>query len=201
MDSQGGFVIAMKGKECVAIASDLGFYGERYISGNNTPKIFKVHDKLFIGMAGLLGDISSVKQIIEYEVSDFIIKENRFPGQFELTAILSYLLYKNRFAPFFIEPVLAGLDKKGNPSISSMDIIGAISESPKFSVSGSCSDGLYGICETLWKPDMSKKELFHVICKCINFNSNRDCLSGWGANIHIITKDGIFSKKIEHRVD
>jgi 20S proteasome subunit beta 3 len=201
MDSQGGFVLAMKGKDCVVIASDLGLFDGRYVSGNNTPKVFKIHDNLFIGLTGLLGDISSVKQILEYEVSKFLLKENRFPDHLEITNILSRLLYKNRFTPFFTEPVLAGIDKKGNPVISSMDIIGAISNSNKFSVSGTCSDGLYGICESFWRPNMSEKDLFKIISKCINFTSNRDCLSGLGANIYIIKKNRIFNKKLENRVD
>jgi 20S proteasome subunit beta 3 len=62
-------------------------------------------------------------------------------------------------------------------------------------------DGLYGICELLWKPDMNEKELFNVICKCINFTTNRDCLNGWGANIHIITKNKVLNKKLEFRID
>ena len=201
MESLGGCVIAMKGKDCIAIASDLSFYDDRFLKGTNTPKVFKIHDKLFVGISGLLGDISTVKQLLEYEISGFLIKENRYPEHFELTNILSHLLYKNRFTPFFIEPLLAGLDKDGNPVISSMDIIGATSNSNKFSVSGSCSDGLYGICELLWKPDMNEKELFNVICKCINFTTNRDCLNGWGANIHIITKNKVLNKKLEFRID
>jgi len=201
MDSQGGYVLAMKGKDCVAIASDLGLFEGRYISGNNTPKVFKIHDCLFIGLTGLLGDISSVKQILELEVSKFLLKENRFPEHFEIKNILSRLLYKNRFTPFFTEPILAGIDKKGNPVISSMDVIGAVSNSNKFSVSGSSSDGLYGACESFWKPDMSENELFKIVSKCINFASNRDCLSGWGANIYIIKKNRIFNKKLGNRVD
>jgi len=201
MNSQGGCILAMKGKNCVAIASDTGFHGERYIIGTNTPKVFKIHDKLFVGLSGLLSDVSSIKQILDYEVSNFLIKENRFPNHFEVTTILSNLLYKNRFSPFFIEPILAGLDKNNNPLISSMDMIGATSNSYKFSVSGVCADELYGICESLWKPDMCEKELFETTCRCINLATNRDCLSGWGANIHIVTKNKILSKKLELRAD
>ena len=196
MNPQSGCILAMKGKNCVAIASDMGFHGERQIIGTNTPKVFKIHDKLFIGLAGLLGDVSSIKQILDYEVSNFLLQENRFPNHFEVTNILSNLLYKNRFTPFFIEPILAGLTKKGDPVISSMDIIGAVSNSNKFSVSGICTDELYGICESLWKPNMSDKELFKVVSKCINFATNRDCLSGWGACVYIVTENEIISKKI-----
>ena len=201
MDSKGGCVIAMKGKNCIAIASDLGFHGDRYINGNNTPKVFKVNERLFIGLTGLLGDVSSVKQLLEYEVATFLIKENRFPDHYEITNILSYLLYKNRFSPFFVEPLLASLDKNEVPIISSMDIIGAVSNSTKFSVSGAGSNGLFGVCESFWKPEMSEKELFKIVSKCINFTTNRDCLSGWGAIIHIITENKVVSKKLEFRTD
>jgi|Transcript_19819 20S proteasome subunit beta 3 len=201
MNPKGGCVVAMKGKNCIAIASDLGFYGERYITGINTPKVFKIHDTLCIGLSGLLGDISSIKQILEYEISNFLLKENTYPDHFEITNILSHLLYKNRFTPFFTEPILVGIDKNGNPIINSMDIIGAISSSNKFSVSGVGSEGLYGMCESLWKPEMSKAELFRTICKCISFTTNRDCLTGMGSSIHIISKGKIESKRVELRLD
>ena len=66
---------------------------------------------------------------------------------------LLYCCY--RFGPYFVEPVIAGLDPKTNePFIAAMDLIGCPMETDDFVVSGTCTEQLYGMCESLWRPDM-----------------------------------------------
>ena len=60
-----------------------------------------------------------------------------------------------RFGPYFIEPVIAGLDPHTfEPYCTSMDLIGCPMETDDFVVSGTCNEQMYGMCEALWKPDM-----------------------------------------------
>lgn len=60
-----------------------------------------------------------------------------------------------RFGPYFVEPVIAGLDPKtGKPFIASTDLIGCPMITSDFAVSGTCSENMYGMCESLWEPDM-----------------------------------------------
>ncbi len=69
-----------------------------------------------------------------------------------MTTILTLLF---RFGPYFVEPVIAGLDAKtGQPYISSMDLIGCPMETDDFVVSGTCSEQMYGMCESLWEPNL-----------------------------------------------
>lgn len=74
-----------------------------------------------------------------------------------------YFYFDYRFGPYFIEPVVAGLDPKtGEPYIATMDLIGCPMETKDFVVGGTCSDQLYGMCESLWNPDMVSA----THCKC-----------------------------------
>ena len=60
-----------------------------------------------------------------------------------------------RFGPYFVEPVIAGLDPKSSqPFIASLDLIGCPMVTEDFVVSGTCSEQMYGMCETLYRPDM-----------------------------------------------
>ncbi len=60
-----------------------------------------------------------------------------------------------RFGPYFVSPVIAGLDEKTNePYICGMDTIGAIETAKDFMVAGTAPDSLYGMCESMWQPDM-----------------------------------------------
>ena len=71
------------------------------------------------------------------------------PGEF---TSLSVVL---RFSPYFVEPVIAGLEQKTNkPYIACMDLIGCPRETSDFVVSGTCSEQMYGMCESLWRPDL-----------------------------------------------
>lgn len=191
----------MGGENCFAIASDLRFGLENFTKGHKTPKIFKIHDKLFLGMIGLLGDISTIRQIIEYKTSIYSLKKSEKIQPFVFSNMLSNLLYGHRFAPFLVETVLAGLDDKDNLMIESKDIIGAKSSSFDFVTIGSCSESLNGVCQVFWKPNMNQVELFKTISNCLVLSLNRNCISGWGGIVHLVSKNGVSTKIIQTRMD
>lgn len=66
-----------------------------------------------------------------------------------------YFFFSCRFGPYFVEPIVAGLDPKTNePYIATMDLIGCPMETKDFVVGGTCAEQLYGMCESLWNPDL-----------------------------------------------
>lgn len=91
-----------------------------------------------------------------------------------------------RFGPYFVEPVVAGIDKKGKPFICAMDLIGAPVFAEDFVVSGTASEELYGTCESLYTPNLGPEELFETVSQALLAAVDRDCLSGWGATVHIM---------------
>ena len=59
------------------------------------------------------------------------------------------------FGPYFVEPVIAGLDNiTGDPFVASLDLIGCPMVTGDFVVSGTCNEQMYGMCESLWVPNM-----------------------------------------------
>ena len=56
-----------------------------------------------------------------------------------------------RFGPWFVEPVIAGLNADGTPFITAMDLVGAEVFTTDFVVAGTCSESLYGMCESLYR--------------------------------------------------
>ena len=60
MSYNGGTVVAMSGKNCVAIASDKR-YGIQYSTVSmEFPKVFEMGPHLFLGLAGLATDVQTV---------------------------------------------------------------------------------------------------------------------------------------------
>jgi 20S proteasome subunit beta 3 len=116
--------------------------------------------------------------------------------------LVSSTLYEKRFGPWFVEPVICGLEGKDNePFVCSQDLIGAVSYSNCFVVAGTCQEALYGMCESLWKPDLEPEDLFEVTSQALLASVDRDCLSGWGGVCHVITPDKIITNELKGRMD
>ena len=82
-----------------------------------------------------------------------------------------------------------------------MDMIGAQSTSKSFVCSGAASKSLYGTAEALWEPDMDEDTLLKACGEAFQSELERDCLSGYGSLVYLITKDGITEYDLANRND
>uniref|UniRef100_A0A452UR46 Proteasome subunit beta n=1 Tax=Ursus maritimus TaxID=29073 RepID=A0A452UR46_URSMA len=155
MSYNGGAVMAMKGKNCVAIAADRRFGIQAQMVTTDFQKIFPMGDRLYIGLAGLATDVQTVAQRLKFRLNLYELKEGRQVKPCTLMSMVANLLYERRFGPYYTEPVIAGLDPKTfKPFICSLDLIGCPMVTDDFVVSGTCSEQMYGMCESLWEPNM-----------------------------------------------
>uniref|UniRef100_A0A1L8DSS7 Proteasome subunit beta n=1 Tax=Nyssomyia neivai TaxID=330878 RepID=A0A1L8DSS7_9DIPT len=202
MAYNGGCVVAMKGKDCVAIGTDHRFGIQAQTIDTTFEKVFEINPQMFLGLVGLQSDILTVRDKLMYRKNLYEVRENRTMTPARFAAMLSSFLYERRFGPYFIEPVIAGLDPKTNePFIANMDLIGCPNNPNDFVVTGTCAEQLYGMCETLWEPNLGPNELFEVIAQAMVNAFDRDAISGWGATVYIIEKDKITTKTIKTRMD
>ncbi|CAH1404343.1 unnamed protein product [Nezara viridula] len=198
----GSAVIAMKGKDCVAIASDLRFGIQGQTVSTNFEKIFEMGPHLYIGLPGLTTDTFTVLNKLKFRANMFELKEDRKIAPDVFLSMVSNLLYERRFGPFFVEPIIAGLKPKTfEPFIASMDLLGCPNKPEDFVVAGTASEQLYGMCEALWEPDLSPEDLFETISQALVNACDRDALSGWGASVYIIEKDKVTHRRIKTRMD
>lgn len=120
----GGAVVAMKGKDCVAIATDKRYGIQAQTISTNFPKVYQMGPTLFVGLPGLATDTQTVHQRLQFRLNLYELKENRIMNPKTFSSMLSNLLYERRFGPYFIEPVIAGLDPKTNqPYVCNMDLV------------------------------------------------------------------------------
>eukprot|EP00567_Pseudictyota_dubia_P006818 CAMPEP_0197449880 /NCGR_PEP_ID=MMETSP1175-20131217/23254_1 /TAXON_ID=1003142 /ORGANISM="Triceratium dubium, Strain CCMP147" /LENGTH=204 /DNA_ID=CAMNT_0042982145 /DNA_START=137 /DNA_END=751 /DNA_ORIENTATION=+ len=201
LEYNGAAIIAMAGKGCVGIASDTRLGIQAQTVATDFRKVFKMNDRLFVGLAGLATDVQTMDQLLRFRQNLYELREERQMSPRVMSNLLSNLLYEKRFGPYFIEPVVAGLDENGKPFLSGMDLIGAPVYTDDFVVSGTATGNLYGMCETLYKPDMEAEQLFETLAQALLASVDRDALSGWGGVVHIITKDGVISRELKGRQD
>lgn len=195
-------MVAMKGKECVAIATDNRFGIQLQMIGTNAEKVCQFGPKLFMSLPGLVTDSQTVENRLRFRVNSYELRETRQITPEVLASLVSNLLYEHRFGPYFIEPVIAGLDPKTNvPFVCAFDLIGCQNEPDDFVVGGTCEEQLYGMCEALYKPDMGPDDLFEVISQSLVNACDRDAISGWGATVYVIEKDKVTIRKLRSRMD
>ena len=193
---------AMRGEDCVAIASDnrLGI-NQQQTTAVDFKKVFQIHPRLFIGMSGLASDMHTLAATFDFKHKLYELRENRVMEPKVFASVVSTTLYEKRFGPYYVEPVVAGLDKENKPYITGMDLIGAAASTDNFVVAGNNTESLFGVCESMYRENLKPAELFEVISQCLLSGSGRDCLSGWGGTVYLITKDGCEIKSIKGRMD
>ena len=198
----GSAVVAMAGEKCVAIASDMRFGVRMLTVSMNCQKIFKINNRIFLGLAGLKTDVDTVQEKLRYDVNLLELREERQIEPTRFINLVKSLLYKHRFGPYFVEPVIVGLEPGDNkPVIGASDSIGAMSTSSDFACVGTASTELYGACESLWRPGMGPDELFECCSKVLLSAIDRDSLSGWGGVVHVMTPEKVITRQIKTRMD
>ncbi|KAJ8523287.1 hypothetical protein ONZ45_g252 [Pleurotus djamor] len=190
MEYNGGSVIAMVGKDCVAIASDLRLGNQALGISSNFQKIFPVTDRIYLGLPGLGTDVTTLKELFRFRVNMYTIKEEREIEPETFAHLVSSTLYEHRFGPYFIEPVIAGISKTPSggfkPFIAATDLIGCLNFAKDFVVAGTASSKLFGVAEGLWEPDLEPEDLFETISQTILNAVDRDAYSGWGCIVHVL---------------
>lgn len=98
----------MKGKGCVAIASDRRFGIQTSTLATDFQRIFEMGPHLYIGLPGLATDTLTVHERLRFRLNLYELRENRKIKPQTFSAMVSNLLYERRFGPYFVEPVIAG---------------------------------------------------------------------------------------------
>jgi 20S proteasome subunit beta 3 len=60
---------------------------------------------------------------------------------------------------------------------------------------------LYGACEAFYKKNLNSDELFETCSQCLLAGIERDCMSGWGAVVYVLTPGKIEAKRLKCRQD
>ncbi|ODV75948.1 proteasome core particle subunit beta 3 [Cyberlindnera jadinii NRRL Y-1542] len=197
----GGSVVAMVGKDCVAIASDLRLGQQSLGLSNKFEKVYQ-YGNVFLGLTGLATDAQTLSEVFRQKTNLYKLREERAIEPESFANLVSSTLYQKRFGPYFIGPVVAGINSiTEKPFICGFDLIGCIDFAKDFIVSGTASDQLFGMCESLYEPDLEPEDLFETISQALLNACDRDALSGWGAVVYVITKDKVVKRYLKSRQD
>eukprot|EP01123_Difflugia_compressa_P002007 TRINITY_DN1268_c0_g1_i1.p1 TRINITY_DN1268_c0_g1~~TRINITY_DN1268_c0_g1_i1.p1 ORF type:complete len:205 (+),score=45.34 TRINITY_DN1268_c0_g1_i1:50-664(+) len=201
LEYNGSAVIAMAGKDCVAIATDTRYGVSAQTIAMDFPKVFKINERVYVGLPGLLTDTQTLYENFKFRVNLYELREEREITPRIFSNMCASMLYEKRFGPYFVEPIIAGLNPDNTPFISGMDLIGAPVFAEDFCLAGTCAEAMFGMAECLWRPNMNPQELFECISQTLLNAFDRDATSGWGAIVHVLTAEGVTTKTLKARQD
>lgn len=208
-------MVAMAGKNCVAIASDTRLSTQFMTIDQNFKRIWQVNDRTMLGLGGLGTDVQTFDSLMKFKLNLYNLKEGRDMKASVFSQLVATSLYERRYArnlvnsfrfgPYFVAPIVAGLDQVSEteftPVITTYDSIGYRQHSGLFETAGTGSELLYGICESFFKPDLEPEALFEVISNCLLSAIDRDAHSGWGAVVYILTPNELIVRRLKTRGD
>ena len=201
LEYNGGTCLAMAGAGCYVIASD-NRLGEQFKTiSMDTPKLHVINDRVVIGLSGLRTDQITFANKLKYRTNTYHLHEERAISGRAVAALVTHMLYEHRFGPYFCEPVIASIEEDGRVFLCATDLIGAQETPEDYVCTGTASESLHGMCEALWRPGLGPEDLFEVAAQCLLSSFDRDCLSGYGATVMIVTKDRVVTRLLRGRKD
>ena len=90
------------------------------------------------------------------------LREHREISPKVFANLVSSSLYAKRFGPYFIEPIIAGLESDGTPFIAGSDLIGCVTDEDNFLCAGTGDEMLLGACESFYEDGLAPDDLFEV---------------------------------------
>ena len=94
MEYNGGSVVAMTGKNCVAIASDLRLGNQALLLSTQFDKVFKMTDRTYVGLPGLATDVLTLHEKFRYRLNMYRMKEDRDIEPETFAKLMSSTLYE-----------------------------------------------------------------------------------------------------------
>jgi len=96
MQYNGAAIIAMAGKDCVAIASDKRYGIRNQTVGSEMKKTFQMNDRTFVGLTGLATDMQTLEQKFRFRSNMYRLREEREMSPTAFANMVSSLLYESR---------------------------------------------------------------------------------------------------------
>lgn len=157
------------------------------IAHKTTKKLYKIDDRMAMTVAGLVGDAQLLARWLKAETALYKLKHNRNMSTKAAATLMSNIMARKAYYPFWVQLVICGVDNDGG-QVYSLDAAGGCIPD-NYVTSGSGSPYVYGVLEDQYKDGMSTKDGADLAIRAISAAMRRDAVSGDGLDVAIITKN------------
>ncbi|MFC1722537.1 proteasome subunit beta [Nanoarchaeota archaeon] len=193
----GTTTLALRCKDGVVLAADRRVTAGHMIANKDFDKVYPIEDYMAITTAGTVSDVQLLLKLLKAEIRLKRLRTSRPVTVSEAANLLAGMVYSNirKFSsiPGISHFLFAGKDHEGH-HIYDIFPDGSIAKINDFISSGSGSIFVFGVLETLYKPNMTLDEGKSLAIKAMNASLQRDSASGNGVDIVTIGNDGVYKK-------
>lgn len=182
----GTTTLALVVKGGIVIAADHRVTAGYMVAHKVGKKVYKVDDHIGMTTAGLVGDLQVLVRYLKAEAELYKFKKGTRITVSGLATLLSNMLNQTKFAPFYVQIIVAGYDT--SPHVFSVDEAGGSVED-KYVSTGSGSPYVYGVLEDSYKENMSEEDGIDLAIRAISTSLQRDAATGNGIDIVTITPE------------
>jgi proteasome beta subunit len=168
-------------------------YGSMIMSKTGK-KVFRIADNVGAACAGLVSDMQILSREVEAQANLFTLDAKRPMSVRSAAKVMSNVLFNRRMFPLITQTIVGGMDDEG-PSIYVLDVLGSLLPD-EYAAVGSGAQMATGVLEQGYKEGMSLKDAKALLLKAMKSAVRRDTMSGDGADIITVTKEGIQEENI-----
>ncbi len=199
-NKKGTTTIGLVCKDGVVVATEHRATMGTMIAHKVAKKVYKIDDHLAMTTAGLVGDAQMLARYLKVETDLYRLQRGSIIPVKGAATLMSNILNQRKFAPFYVQLIVGGVDISG-PHIFSIDAAGGSIED-KYTSTGSGSPYVFGVLEDNYRDGITVEEGVNLSIRALSAAMKRDSASGNGMDIAVITPGAykeIMQEEIEKR--
>ncbi len=182
---KGTTTVGLTCKDGVVIATEHRATMGTLIAHKKTQKLFKIDENIGLTVAGLVGDAQVLARYLRAEAELYNMKHKNPMPIVAAATLMSNILNGRKFYPYYVQLIVAGVDKDGF-HVYSLDAAGG-SIPDDYITTGSGSPYVYGVLEDHFKEGLTMEEGADLAIRALHVAMQRDSASGNGISVATIS--------------
>ncbi|CAK1543106.1 unnamed protein product [Leptosia nina] len=185
-------LLGIQGKDFVMIAADQTNSHSIMVMKDDEDKIYKISDKLAMG---IIGDSGDTNQFAEYIAKNIQLYKMRNSYELGPSAAANFTRrnlaeYLRSSTPYFVNILMGGYDKENGPELYFMDYLASSIKVP-FAAHGFGGFLSLSIMDRQYKKDLTEQEAYDILKLCVQEVHRRLFVSLPNFQVTVVNKDGV----------
>jgi len=136
--TNGGTILAIAGSDFAVVSGDTRQVSGLQIQTRYAPRVFRLTDRATLAVALFAADVNVFVKTLKQRLELYRHAHNKDMPLRAIARLIHTMLYGKRFFPYYIYPILGGIEEDGSGAIYSYDPVGSY-ERETYRSSGSAS--------------------------------------------------------------
>ncbi|XP_022112377.1 proteasome subunit beta type-2 [Pieris rapae] len=185
-------LLGIQGKDFVMIAADQTNSHSIMVMKDDEEKIYKISNKLVMGVAGDSGDTTQFAEYIAKNIQLYKMRNSYELGPSAAANFTRRYLaeYLRSSTPYFVNVLMGGYDKENGPELYFMDYLASSVKVP-FAAHGFGGFLSLSIMDRQYKKDLNEEEAYDILKLCVQEVHRRLFVSLPNFQVTIVNNDGV----------